>query len=113
MNMKDRRRGVGIRGGGGGGGFAQVPRGCLQGGGGCICFWVPKFPPRQSPHHIIPTKGPIHKSPVNQFVNPSGPPIYCGFAPLWEKKTDKSTMDGGGGVDELVRGRAVNRPLFG
>ena len=46
-----------------------------------------------SPH--LPKKGPIDKSPVNQFMNPSRAPIYCGFGLLSLGKTEKSTIEGG------------------
>ena len=72
-----------------------------------LCFWSPEI--QQSSHHIIPEKGPIHKSPVNQCMSPSRPPdLYCGVGLLLSERerTDKSTI-----LPTGTRGRDANQPL--
>ena len=61
-------------------------------------------------HLIIPKNEPIHKSPANQFTNPTQPPIYCGFGLLRWEQTDKSTIEGG--VSKPVHRQFVDRPMF-
>ena len=65
---------------------------------------------QQWPHLIIPTKGPIHMSPANQFINS---PHVCGLGPLYfcgEAHTHKNLQRIGG---PTFTGQKINANVFG